>query len=152
MPEPEDEQSRPEDPAPAAPAHANSGSLEWTSKAEYLATRPPSEVPRATRWWGIAFAICLLVWLIDMFLLGDLTAVGGPSEDKWIPGKPIATAALLGMVVSYFGTVVCIWGVKRWKGWSRSMLIVGLVAVANPVGGIVLIWVTLCGWSGCYAP
>ncbi|MEV8215093.1 hypothetical protein [Leifsonia sp. NPDC077715] len=166
MPEPEDEQSQAEGPTPSArggaddpeasatSAHANPDPLGWKSKGEYLATRPQSEAPRPTRWWGIAFAIFLLVWIIDMFLLGSLTAVKGDPEyaSKFVQGKPIATAALFGMIVTYFGVVVCIWGVKAWKGRSRTMLILGLIAVVNPFSAIILLWVAFCGWSGCYAP
>jgi len=162
MSDPEDEQSRPESPAPASsdaaddpiasptPAPANAHPLEWKSKDEYVAERSQSGVSRTARWWGIAFAIFLVTWIIDMFFLRDLTAVGDPTLSKFMQGKPIATFALFGMIVCYFGYVVSIWKVEERKGRSRTLLVLGLIAVANPISAIILLWVTFCGWSGCY--
>lgn len=107
----------------------------------------PQRTPRAAWWFGIASLACLLLWGVDM-CLGDLTAVRGDALDN-VPGKPIATAALFGMICCYFGMIVCSWHVRALRVRNYAMLTFGLLAVLNPISALVLYGVMLCGWSGC---
>lgn len=114
---------------------------------EHAAEPVPHETPRASWRFGIACLACLLLWGVDM-CLGDLTAVRGDALSN-VAGKPIATAALFGMIGCYFATIVCSWRVKALKVRNYTMLVLGLVAVLNPISALVLYGVMLCGWSGC---